>query len=48
MIITNGGQIANVDFDLSSLTQISDGWTSGSICKWELKYDAIMIVTFGL
>ena len=34
MIISNGGQIANVDFDLSSLTQISDGWTSGSIFKY--------------
>ena len=33
MIMSNGGHIAHVDFDLSSLTQISDGWTSGAITK---------------
>ena len=33
VILSHGGHIAHVDFDLSSLTQISDGWTSGSITK---------------
>ena len=33
LIISQGGHIAHAEFDLSSLTQISDGWTSGSICK---------------
>ena len=33
LIISAGGNISQSEFDLSSLTKISDGWTSGSICK---------------
>ena len=33
LIITYGGLILHNKFDLSSLTKISDGWSSGSICK---------------
>ena len=33
LIISAGGNISHSEFDLSSLTKISDGWTSGSICK---------------
>ena len=33
VILSNGGNMAHMDFDLSSLTQISDGWTSGAITK---------------